>query len=212
MAVRKVISRRSWHFRGFFPSLKNGKSIPFESILESGFLHLLELSPLVISYEVQPMRTSFLVEGVPTTYVPDVLVHLADGRSVICEVKPYQFLNRKGTKARISAARSDFASRDYLFITVDERVIHLEPRRTTVQKVLYYRQGSLGAQKTCDLDLTSIKQSEPASVDHLCADFGEALAWRLIGLGVVGVDLDLPIHGGSKIYLEGGHRHANLFA
>ena len=52
MAVRKVVTRSSCHFRGYFPSLKNGHSVGWESQLEGGLFRLLELSPFVLRYEV----------------------------------------------------------------------------------------------------------------------------------------------------------------
>ena len=54
MTVRKVVTRRSNHYRGYFPSLKNKKPVPWESQLEGALFRLLELSPAVIGYVPQP--------------------------------------------------------------------------------------------------------------------------------------------------------------
>lgn len=57
MTVRKVVTRRSNHYRGYFPSLKNKKPVPWESQLEGALFRLLELSPAVIGYV--PHRSEF---------------------------------------------------------------------------------------------------------------------------------------------------------
>lgn len=74
MTVRKVVTRRSNHYRGYFPSLKNKKPVPWESQLEGALFRLLELSPAVIGYVPQPSE-----ERVPSLqgyfkYYPDVQV------------------------------------------------------------------------------------------------------------------------------------------
>lgn len=45
MSVRKVITRRSNHFRVYVPSMKHGKPTPCESMLEAKFIRLIEVSP-----------------------------------------------------------------------------------------------------------------------------------------------------------------------
>lgn len=76
MSVRKVVTRRSCHFRGYFPSLKNGKPTPWESQLEGGFFRLLELSPQVHSYTIQPSRESVSLDSATIKYFPDLHVFL----------------------------------------------------------------------------------------------------------------------------------------
>jgi hypothetical protein len=37
-------------------------------------------------------------------------------------------------------------------------------------------------------------------------------AWRLLGLCIIGVDLEEPLVEESQVFLSGGHRHADIFA
>ncbi|MFY0729985.1 TnsA endonuclease N-terminal domain-containing protein [Pseudomonas sp. NFX15] len=212
MAVRKVVTRRSWHFRGYFPSLKNGHSVPFESILESGFFRLLELSPDVRSYEVQPVRESFEIEGEPAQYVPDVEVELYDGNRIWVEIKPAPHTKNHATAARLDAAATHFGVTNRRFEVVTDEVIWAEPRSTTVLEILYHRRGpSLTTPQWLGL-FSRIKIESPQTIAELCSVVGEAQAWRLLGLGKIGVDLEKTLSSKSPIYIEGGHRHADFYS
>ncbi|MBA1293008.1 transposase [Pseudomonas lurida] len=212
MAVRKVVTRRSWHFRGYFPSLKNGQSVPFESILESGFFRLLELSPAVRRYRVQPVRESFVIGIQPAQYVPDVEVELFDGSRILVEIKPAQHWKNHATAARLSAAKAHFAAGGRRFEVVTDEVIWAEPRSKSVLEILYHRRGTfVGTPPWQDL-LSRIKAEKPQTIADLCLVVGDAQAWRLLGLGLIGVDLEKSLSSQSPIYLEGGHRHADFFA
>lgn len=212
MAVRKVVTRRSWHFRGLFPSLKNGRSVPFESILESGFLRLLEVSPQVSTYQVQPTREQFLVNGKPSSYVTDVAVQLTDRRELWCEVKPSVHLKVAATRDRMASAEEHFSATSRRLITFSEEVILAEPRYTSLLTVMYYRRGpSFTADERRSIEKLTSK-TQPETMSDLCNLLGEAQAWRAVGLGQVGVDLEKVISPASAIFLDGGHRHADVFA
>ncbi|NWD69172.1 transposase [Pseudomonas gingeri] len=212
MAVRRVVTRRSWHFRGYFPSLKNGHSVPFESILESGFFRLLELSPDVFSYKVQPIRESFEIEGRPAQYVPDVEVKLFDGTTIWVEIKPAVHWKNHATAARLDAAATHFSATNRRFEVVTDEVIWAEPRSTTVLEILYHRRGPSLTTPQWQGIFSRIKVENPQNITELCSVVGEAQAWRLLGLGLIGVDLEETLSSKSSIYIEGGHRHANLFS
>ncbi|WAH58809.1 transposase [Pseudomonas silvicola] len=210
MTVRKVVTRRSWHFRGFLPSLKNGRPIPFESILESNFLRLLEISPQVQTYQVQPTREHFMVGDKATTYVTDVAVQLRDGRELWCEVKPSVHLAIGATKVRMASATQHFASTSRRLLTFSEDVLSAEPRRTNLLTMMYHRRGPIPEEPAATKLL--ISKAQPQTISDLCDVLGDALAWRTLGLGQVGVDLEQIWSPASEIYLEGGHRHADIFA
>lgn len=212
MAVRKVVTRRSWHFRGYFPSLKNGHSVPFESILESGFFRLLELSPDVRRYKVQPVRESFLIGSQPAQYVPDVEVELFDGSRVWVEIKPALHRKNHATAARLNAAKAHFAASGRRFEVVTDEVIWAEPRSTTVLEILYHRRGSFVATPQWQGLLSRIQLENSQTIADLCSVVGESQAWSLLGLGLIGVDLEKKLNSKSPIYIEGGHRHADFFA
>lgn len=211
MPVRKVITRRSNHFRAYIPSLKNGHPTQCESMLEGKFIRLCELSPLVRTYEVQPSFELISVGGCPERYVPDVRIRFVDGTEGWFEVKPDVRLKSERVARRLAAAAVHFAHSGRRFRVLTDKQLDMEPRATNVLEVMYQRRASL---TSIELERFrhKLERKTPQTMADLTSLVGSCDAWRLLGLGIVGVDLDLPIAPDAVIYLEGGHRHADLFA
>ncbi|MCL9851652.1 Tn7 transposase TnsA N-terminal domain-containing protein, partial [Ralstonia solanacearum] len=121
MSVRKVITRRSNHFRAYIPSLKNGESTQCESMLEAKLVRLCELSPWVRDYEVQPSLEFISVGGRQEQYFPDLLVRLVDGTERWIEVKPAGRLKVKRVASRMAAAAALFAQSGRQFRIVTDQ-------------------------------------------------------------------------------------------
>lgn len=86
MGVRKI--KKSYiSCVGYFKSYKNNKQLAFESILERDFFTTLEFEDDVVSYEEQPFRINYKLNGASTRYTPDVLVTYEDGSQKVFEVK-----------------------------------------------------------------------------------------------------------------------------
>jgi len=211
MPVRTVITRRSNHFRCSIPSLKNGQPTPCESILEGLLAKIFELSPLVESYEWQPIRLDLFVDGERRRYTPDFLVNLTNGNKAWFEVKPAARLIVPRVSTLMDAAKVHFRlSRDHFQIVTDEW-LHAEPRAGNVNELMYYRRGSMTPIELANCN-SRLAQHRPRTLAELCSLLGKSDAWLLLGLGIVGVDLDQVIEPGSNVFLNGGHRHANFFA
>lgn len=211
MTVRKVVTRRSNHYRGYFPSLKNKKPVPWESQLEGAFFRILELSPAVISYVVQPSE-----ERVPSAqgyfkYYPDVRVFLADGRDWWFEVKPCDRLNIARVRDRLEAVERYFISTGRRFSVVTDKLIEEEPLASNLLRLMSHRRGPVPSDEKLEEVFTVLNELAPRTVSDLLLAVGETPAWRLLGLGIVGIELSRPLDNGSPIFLQGGHRHANLF-
>ncbi len=212
MAVRKVVTRSSCHFRGYFPSLKNGHPVPWESQLEGGFFRLLELSPSVLRYEAQPSQEKLSLEGAFVDYFPDLRVFLKDGEEWWFEIKPAKKLLIRRVEQKIALATKHFHLSKRNFSVVTEELIWREPLATNLKKIMYHRRGpSLSSVHNQEL-FNKINKYNPQFLEELIALLGPMEAWRLLGLCVIGVDLERPLTGESEIFLSGGHRHANIFA
>jgi hypothetical protein len=212
MTVRKVVTRRSNHFRGYFPSLKNGKPVPWESQLEGAFYRLLELSPEVLSYVAQPSQEHIPFGPSFFTYYPDLRVMLTDGSEWWFEVKPQSRLQVAKVKFRLDAAARYFAATGRNFSVVTDGLIQQQPLARNLQQLIYHRRGPLlSSEKFAEMSEFLVDHG-PKTISALQAVLGDHQAWRLLGLGVIGVDLNKPISSDSEIFLTGGHRHANLFS
>lgn len=211
MSVRKVITRSSNHIRISFPSVKNGKAVQCESQLESGFVRLLELSPLVRSYAVQPSLEVVSVGGTSKKYYPDVRVCLMDGREWWFEVKQQKSLLVASVKLKLEAATQHFCATGRNFSIVTDRLILRQPLADNLQKLMHHRRGPMLKNSLMQEVREQLEVHTPQTLNQLIKIFGESDAWLLLGLGIVGIDLEVPILNDSEVFLCGGHRHANIF-
>jgi len=86
MGVRKL--KKSYiSCVGYFKSYKNNKQLAFDSILEREYFYYLEFDDEVISYEEQPFKMYYQMNGSRTRYTPDILVTYKDGSQKLYEVK-----------------------------------------------------------------------------------------------------------------------------
>lgn len=211
LSVRKVVTRRSNHFRVIVPSRKNPHPTACESILESEFVRLLELSPSVTRFIMQPIELTLNVGGEDQRYFPDVRARLADGRDLWCEIKPSRRLEVARVAARMSAARAHFSREGAEFCVVTDTWIHQEPRRRNVEALMYHRRETIPAEQMKAIQ-TQLCESKPRVLADLETMLGDDLAWHLLGNAVIGLDLDNEIQPQSPIFLTGGHRHADFRA
>ena len=128
MRVRRVVTRRGRHIRGYFPSKKMQRMVAWESQLERDALLLLELSPGVVSYQEQPEQLSYWDGEVIRSYVPDFWVLLQDEHSLFIEIKPLSELLRPTVREKYTqiAQQLQAQGRDYRLLT--EQEIRHEPR------------------------------------------------------------------------------------
>jgi len=72
---------------GYFPSIKNQRSMAFESLLEKWHFLSLEFDSSVKTYLEQPVKIEYEVAGKQYTYHPDCLIEYNDGKKRLIEVK-----------------------------------------------------------------------------------------------------------------------------
>ncbi|MFT4207739.1 MAG: Tn7 transposase TnsA N-terminal domain-containing protein [Ralstonia sp.] len=166
---------------------------------------------MVHSYEVQPSFESISVGGSPERYVPDVRIRFVDGTEGWFEVKPDVRLKSKRVARRLDAAADHFAQSGRRFRVVTDKQLDTEPRASNVLEVMYHRRASLSSVELAHVR-HKLESESPQAMSDFISLVGLCDAWRLLGLGTVGVDLDQPIAPDAAIYLEGGHRHADVFA
>ena len=212
MTARKVVTRSGGHSRGLMPSIKNRISIPWESKNELRFYQWLELSPLVLSFMVQAVREHIIVDGKPAIYYPDVQVFFNDGTSCYVEVKPELKCRTSPVKARLTGIREHYRETNQQFYLITDEWLAKEPRASNLERLMYHRRQIL-LSKMEKIRLSGLLSShQPQTVSELISLVGEEKAWLLLGLSIVGVDLELPMIASTNLFLTGGHRHANFFS
>lgn len=95
--VRHPPKRRRQNFIVNFPSLKNGRSIECEAILESAYCIWLEYSPQVLSYYAQPHTFTWIDDDQLYRYTPDFFVLMKGGEGYFTEVK-YDFTKQRPSR------------------------------------------------------------------------------------------------------------------
>lgn len=133
--ARKITNAGTTKLIGKFPSLKMGKVVWYESLLERDYLYLLEIDPDVVSYREQPGRIYYTLNGRSHHYTPDLLVERRHAKQLI-EVKPKRKAKEEKFVRLFQLAEEVCRRGGYEFKVATEEVIRLQPRLDGV-KLLY---------------------------------------------------------------------------
>lgn len=118
MPVRRA-TNRSRNIIGYFPSLKMGRMINFESLIERDLICLLDYEPTVEQFWEQPLTIKYQHDGRQRQYTPDFhVVH--NGRNFLVECKPKQFVDDPENQIKFEAARWWCDEREWSFAVVTD--------------------------------------------------------------------------------------------
>lgn len=215
MEKRKVITRRGRHPRGFFPSMKTGMSITWESTLERDALYLFEFSPGVRSYrEYQIQEIYYDDAGNPKRYYPDFVLELTNGTEVLVEVKPEARLKQTAVRKKMEqiAARFQACGRPFLILT--DRDIRRLPRLENLKHFAYHA-GQNAEPEMLPNIAGYLMYAGVKTIDEAEKLVGIQVLSELIRDGLVSCPWDEPINAASLISItlttEGGSHDALLF-
>lgn len=214
MSVRKPSNRGGVRKNiGMTPSLKAGRPVWWESLLERDFILLLEIDHDVVNYTEQPFRVRYPFEGRARRYTPDFLVERKNKWQVV-EVKwkkkasteEFRLFRLSAEPAILNKARTLIGPDDGRaceFVVATEAEIRVQPLLENV-KILrgYARTPFLPGQVV--LCRRFLRENEGASIADLVAalsDKGVTLpvAYSLIYHGTLAVDFNLPLDARSVV-------------
>ena len=141
MPVRKV-SNRGGSVIGRFPSIKMGRMIAFESLLERDFIYLLDYEADVEQFEEQPLTIEYLHDDQTLHYTPDFQVVEA-GNPVLIECKPTRFIDTADNQQKFAVARDWCAARGWEFRVVTDQQIRAGYRLSNVKRLTQYARQPL---------------------------------------------------------------------
>jgi hypothetical protein len=138
--IRKV-SNRGGNIIGAFPSIKNNKTVHYESTIERDFLFFLEYDQDVLSYELQP----FVIEGKSEdgkhrSYTPDVLISRHTGKELV-ECKPVSRLQDPHSQQQFALGQAWCDANDYDYIIITDK--HLRTGHQLANLKLLWRYSRL---------------------------------------------------------------------
>jgi hypothetical protein len=121
MPVRKV-ANHGHNIIGRFPSLKLGRMVDFESLIERDLIYLLDFDPAVTSFSEQPLTIEYEHEGQILHYTPDFHVVKAD-QNWLVECKPQQKVGTPKNQGKFRAGHRWCVSRRWQFeVVTDEQL------------------------------------------------------------------------------------------
>lgn len=197
--VRRIVTRSGRGYRGKFPSLKLGRLVHWESLLERDAILQTEYDPSVLTYQEQPcVVTYYDAEGKVRRYMPDLMVERQTGMTFV-EVKPKRKLLQPSLRGKLEAIALRMQERDQPFQILTELEIRREPRYSNLVRI----HDALRILNCFDKGpLTELPHGLTGAhrFDDLVKALGsERLVFRHFLAGNVEIDLDLPITGATVV-------------
>ncbi len=223
LPARKIDYGVGRGIKTMFSGSKPGASAETESLLEAGFLELLEWDSTVQTYFVQPVTMSLQVAGRPVRYTPDVFVVYhqwakllaPDTLDTIFEVKPWALLKQDWSvyRPKFEAARSWCRSQNLRFrvvtdrmirpIRVDnirmllnytgERYLNLQPHEYEMHRLLEKTALNVGMSTPMEL-LNMITKLQERQIEFI------PLLWNLVATGTLLIDMEKKLTMSSRIW------------
>jgi len=131
MVVRKV-SGRGGNMIGRFPSLKMGRMIAFESLIEQDYLFLLDFELDVLTFTEQPVQIEYFWEGKERHYTPDFHVVRKMGEELV-ECKPRELVHRDENQRKFKIAREWCDGQGWRFRVVTDDEIRTGNRLNNIK-------------------------------------------------------------------------------
>jgi hypothetical protein len=148
MPVRKV-SNRGGNIIGRFPSLKLGRMVAFESLIERDFIYLLDFESDVAWFAEQPLTIPYQHEGKNLSYTPDFHV-IRDGRNILVECKLRKFVNTDDNQRKFAAAQAWCEAKGWVFQVVSDEQLRRGFRVHNVKLLTQFARYNIGpAVKHC---------------------------------------------------------------
>ena len=165
MPVRKV-SNRGGNVVGRFPSMKMGRMIVFESLLERDFIYLLDYDIRVEWFEEQPLTIEYRQDDQALHYTPDF--HLVEtGRPVLVECKPEHFVDMADNQRKFAVAREWCAARGWEFRVVTDCQIRAGFRLHNIKRLTQYARLAMDPILRSQIDTWLQTSSTPPALQDI---------------------------------------------
>lgn len=214
--VQRKLQKNYRSITGHFPSVKNNKSIPFESKLESELFLTLEFDNDVESYLEQPQIT-ITVDGKEKVYHADCFIKVFDSserRDTIVEAKYTTDLNKEENKEaykkkfKAAAVTTSKMNMDFLVYT---ELAHSEIYIFNLD--FLYRYKTQPRENKFDSKIKHILSKAPTQAIDVAKSISTNLneymivsnaIWGLVANGELSTDLEKELNMNSIIEMKNG--------
>lgn len=203
--VRRVITRSPNRVVYKFPSLKLGRTVYCESGLELDYAFLLDADHgAVLSFQEQPGKIRYHLDGKLRTYTPDFFVTRPDKKQVV-EVKPESKVSAEENKTLFGIIDSICRGAGYEFVVVTDARIRVQPFLDNIKLFWKYGRTPIYPRHHIYCHEFFARKREP-----MLSDLFESFASRneernvvfsLLYWGVVGIDINAPVTPNALVYL-----------
>lgn len=194
MQARKVVTRSGRKLRGYFPSVKAGRMIEWESLLERDAILLFEFSPGVKSFREQPELIQYMDGDVIRRYFPDFGLTTTNIELIHCEVKPEKQLLLPEVAHKLTRITEHYAAIGHAYRILTDKVIRQQPLHGNVTLLARMRRHD----ETLISLATEVHQllaRRPRPFDEVASLIGRDRLLKMIALGHVGCDLAASLSG-----------------
>jgi hypothetical protein len=203
MPVRKIPRRGARKNISKFFSVKMNKRLWSESLAEEDYKYLLDFDSKVESFEEQPFRIRYVLDGKTRYYTPDMLVLTKDGRRLVVEVKPKSKVStpRNDLLFRIVAPLCETEAHKFVVITVEK--IREQPRLNNIKALWKYARTRLHPQHQIycrELFLTREKVTLGEAFEFFeSKGVGKHVVYALLFWGALSFEVTKPLSIQSSI-------------
>jgi hypothetical protein len=149
----RVLTMSRWV--GKFPSLKLGRMVGYQSLIERDFIYLLDFALTVTDYCEQPFAIHYKEEGKTRQYTPDFsFVH--GGQRYLIECKHHEYMQPDENRLKWEAAEQWSRVHGVVFCVVTEQMIRAGYALENIKLLTDYARYTIeAATKTAALRLLS---------------------------------------------------------
>lgn len=199
MGVRNVVKRTSRNFHGWVQSIKMGRSMGYESLLEESAIYHFEFCSQIASYQEQPEMTEFWIKGKRQIYFPDFELEMTDGELVYVEVKPETKLKNPVLKERLEHIAEHYRQRGHRFVILTDKQLKQEPLLGNLKQLIYHHRWKHNHHEL-RAAMEALTLLPAQTVEGAKVVLGnEQDVYRLLATGLYVCDLTRPIEGSTVI-------------
>jgi hypothetical protein len=208
MPTRKITNRGSKKNIGKFPSIKMGRVIKWETLIERDEIYLLEYDREVTAYEEQPERIHYVLDGKKHHYTPDFKVERS-GKIQIVEVKRKKEVDKGKYTSLFREIKGQCRQNGRKFVVATDEMIRVEPQLGNI-KMLYRYARVLVLVHHQVLCKRFFRDRHETAIRDLYEYFsseevenGLQVIYALLYWGYLEIDLMKPIELDSTVWVPG---------
>ena len=165
MAVRKV-SNRGGNIIGHYPSLKLGRMVAFESLIERDFVYLLDYEPVVEHFMEQPLTIWYIHEDKQRRYTADFQA-LCNGRNFLFECKPASRVDDPINQMKFEAARTWCQEQGWIFRIVTDAQLASNWRVANIKLLTQFARYPIRPEIQGRVFAVLAKRSQPLKISEV---------------------------------------------